>query len=148
MRSCLHDTYVKITAWGTIILLGKVLYAQHIAHNIISDPLLDAAGFTIEISNWKCKAIKSMSKCNIVINGARKDRHYDDVIRLRSLKEGQTTKTKDEDKYDEFELLNESCSMMTASNRNYIDIVPRELQLADDIIIDSGNRIYSRDVKI
>jgi len=30
--------------------------------------------------------------------------------------------------------------MMTARSANYIDIVPSELQLADDIVIDSGSR--------
>jgi len=46
MKGCLHGTYAKITAWGTIPLLGKVLYAQHIEHNIISVSLQDSAGFT------------------------------------------------------------------------------------------------------
>jgi len=62
MRVCLHGTYVKITVWRTIPLLGRVLYAQHIARNIISVPLLDAAGFTLKMGNGKWKAIKSMSK--------------------------------------------------------------------------------------
>jgi hypothetical protein len=44
-----------------------------------------------------------------------------------------------EDEYDEFELLNESCNMMTASNQDYFDIVPRDLELADDIVVDSGS---------
>jgi len=48
MRGCLHGAYVKITAWETIPLLGRVLYAQYITHNIISVSLLDAAGFKVE----------------------------------------------------------------------------------------------------
>ena len=61
------------------------------------------------------------------------------TLRVRSLKEGQTTKTMGEDEYDEFEMLNESCSMMTGTNQEYFDIVPRELELADDIVVDSGS---------
>jgi len=73
--------------------LGKVLYAQHIEHNIISVLLLNAAGFTTKISSEKCRMVKSMSKCNIVINGVKRSGHYYADIRVRSLKEGQTIKT-------------------------------------------------------
>jgi len=45
--------YVKMSSWGTIPFLGTVPYAQHKAHNTISVPLLDAAGFTVEIGNGK-----------------------------------------------------------------------------------------------
>jgi len=139
MKGCLHGTYGKITAWGTIPLLGKVLYAQHIEHNIISVSLLDAAGFTTKISSGNCRMIKSMSKCNIVINGVRSSGNYYADIRVRSLTEGQTIKTMVEDEYDEFELLNESCSMMTEVSNAYYEIVPRELVLFDDIVVDSGS---------
>jgi len=46
MKGCPHGTYVKITAWETIPLLGRVLYAQHIEHKKISVALLDEAGFS------------------------------------------------------------------------------------------------------
>jgi len=122
MKGCLHGTYVKITAWGTIPLLGRVLYAQHIEHNIISVAPLDAAGFTTKISSGKCRIIKSMQN-----------------IRVRSLNEGQTIKTMGEGEYDEFEMLNESGSMMTAVNQEYYEIAPRDLDLVDDIVVDSGS---------
>jgi len=109
---------VKITAWGTIPLLGKVQYAQHIEHNIISVSLLDAAGFTTKISSGKCRIVKSMSKCNIAINGVKRSGHYYADIRLRSFNDVQAIKTMGEDEYDEFEMLNESCSMMPATIRN------------------------------
>jgi len=80
-----------------------------------------------------------MSKCNIVINGVKRSGHYYADIRVRSLNEGQTIKTMGEDEYDEFEMLNESCSMMTAITNAYYEIVPRELDLVDDIVVDNGS---------
>jgi len=98
-----------IKGWGTIPILGKVLYAKHIEHNIISVPLLDSAGFNITITN-----------------GVRKSGQYYSDIRVRALNESHTVSTLGEDDEDEFKLLNASCSMLSFLHKHYSNILPQQ----------------------
>jgi len=76
ITGCVGGSSVRVTGYGMLQPLGRVLIAPFISNNIISVSQLALNGFQVTFDATRCRATKTSTEGEIIIEGTKINGHY------------------------------------------------------------------------